>query len=207
MQVETFEINEVISDGSVDKLDEQSVALIAKLGLAGQSSLVSRTEAGAVSVMPYQAMTNEEVAVYRELFPTHDAIVGYSAGPIPLRALQVAALATEMGWFTSIEVWHKRAGSAKEDPIMVGIVGGAHAWTVKNRFLLARWGDALRPYGDLVAEAAKICRAKLQSAVVRCQARLDIAAAQIHVVTDSVAIAWGHESTPILANENPPSEG
>lgn len=207
MQVETFEINEVASDGTTDHLDEQSVALIGKLELVGQSRLIRKSEDGAASVMPYQAMTAEEVAVYEILFPARDLISRYDAGPIPLRALQVAALAVELHWFSRLEVWHKRVGSAKEDPILVGIVGGPNSWDIGSRFLLARWGDALRPYGELVAEAAVICRAKLHTAVASCRSRLDLAAAMIASSDNSTLVAWAHRNGPMIGGDTPPSEG
>lgn len=190
MQVETFEINETTSDGATDKLDGEAVALIERLGLTGQRALVSRA-GDRVAVMPYQAMTEEEVAVYSALFPSMTPIGDYAAGPIPTRALQVAALAIEQRWFKRLEVWHKRTGAAKEDPLLVGVkVDPAHEFIVRERFLLARWGDALRPYAELVKEAAASARERLRCAVAKARAEIDAGAAMLDHLSDHDAIRW-----------------
>lgn len=210
MQVETYEINETTSDGQTDALDAEAVALIEKMGLAGQRRLVS-SDGAKVAVMPYQAMTAEELAVYDLLFPTHDNLGEYSAGPIPMRVLQVAALATEREWFARMEVWHKRTGSAKDDPVLIGVTvqrvpfgaGSAGHWTRESRYLLARWGDALKPYRELLVDAAAIARSRIKSAIVKVRTEIEAAAAIADLVTDSVAVQW---SGPNIHGCEPPRE-
>ncbi len=204
MQVETYEVNEVTSDGEVDKLDDAAVALITKMGLRGQERLVGAKDDGQVAVLPYQEMTAEEVAVYEALFPQKDDLSDYAAGPLPLRVLQVAAFAKDRGWFNRLQVWHKRAGSAKEDPVLVGVIGHPqHPTLDRQKFLLARWGDALKPYRDLLAEAAASARASLRGAIAKTHADLNGVLAVVDSIPDGAAVRWV-SSPPRLWNEEPP---
>lgn len=205
MNVETYEINEANSAGETDALDHEAVAMIERLGLNGQRTLISKAEGAAgATVLPYQEMTAEELAVYGIIFPQHDDVAMYAAGPIPLRVLQVVALAVERQWFTRLEVWHKRAGSAKEDPILVGCkVDPQHTWMVRQHFLLARWGDALAPYAALLMQAAETARERLASAAHEAAAEIAQAIAVLPRVSDTAAIRWAASSLPSASGTKP----
>lgn len=84
MLVETFELEEVAEQPP--ELEAEAVALIEKLGLDGQQTRI-----------PYRKMTEEETFVYGILCPMRTPLKKYKEGPIPLRVLQVAAHATDVG--------------------------------------------------------------------------------------------------------------
>src|SRR5690606_31479142 len=95
MQVETYEVNETLSDGTVEQMsDPESLALIEQLGLRGQETLLGKREAGddvAVVRCPYRRMSAEEQNVFAVVCPQVTSLEEYASGPIPLRVLQVAA--------------------------------------------------------------------------------------------------------------------
>ncbi len=197
MQIETYEVNETTSDGATDALDAEAVALCQRLGLKGQERLVSKAADVPESILPYQEMTAEELAVYEILFPEKDLVADYAAGPIPLRVLQVVAFAQERKWFDRIQVWHKRSGSAKEDPVLVGIIANAQHRTLdRQRFMLARWGDALQPFAALVKQAAIIARAKILTGAEKARNDIATALATIPTLSDEQAIAWAARGEP-----------
>lgn len=211
MQVETYESNEQVvgADGAVeaDKLDAESIALIEKLGLEGQRELISKpTDTGTQEMMPYNEMTMQEASVYELLFPIKTRLAEYKSSAIPMRVLQVAALATERDWFIKLEVWHKRTGSIKEDPLLVGIKKNKTGWGIDQRFLLARWGDALKPFSTLAPEAAAIARAKLKTAVATATRELQNIATALEIVSDSQACRWATGSVPTMFNASVPSD-
>jgi len=144
MQIETFEQTEETVSGKECEKSEEALALIEKLGLKGQSELTN--DKG--ERFPYRKMSVQEFRVYSELFPAHSKIEDYSDSMIPLRVLQVAAHAKELGIAKEIQVWGERGKPV--DPILVGTVGYN-----EPPFLLARWGEALAPFDELYEKAKK----------------------------------------------------
>lgn len=176
--VETFEVLDHTEQFSVEA-DEESRALIEKMGLAGQQALYKDgSETVDLSARcPYRAMTQEEAKVYALLFPEHTAVRRYSEQAIPLRVLQVAAHADAGGWFDEITVWHQKAYVVK-DPLLVGMRKLNGGWQA-TPFILARWGEALDELPALAARAAKTWQRqtieKLESIVAKAQTDLAIA--------------------------------
>lgn len=203
MIIETYEVNEVTPEG-VDTLDADAIAMIERLGLTGQKSLMSKGAEGATTVMPYQPMTAEEFAVYRLLFPARDDVAAYSAGPIPLRVLQVIAFAKSEGWFKTLEVWHKTTGSAKDDPVLVGVAEHDPRTWEDKRFLLARWGDALAPFSQLLAQAGAAAKAQIKAALSRVRSDVESAMAAVEHVDDSTAARWAANGIPMAGNLEAP---
>lgn len=154
MQVETYEVTETNPETGLAEFEPEALALIEALGLEGQKER-TRTRAleggeSVTTICPYREMTAEEQRVYGYLFAKEMPIEKYDRGPIPLRVLQVAALAQREGWFDRLEVWCPESAQDK-DPLLVG-VSGPHGGT---KHILARWGDALAPFDELVALARK----------------------------------------------------
>lgn len=154
MEVQTFEvISHDPSRGDNALADEltspEAVELIAQLGLDGQNALLeARDQDSPVTRNPYRLMTLQELHVYRELMPKETPIAAYRDGPIPLRVLQVAAHARES--CGGLHVWHPEAGI--DDPVLVGKVTADRGWGY-SYYLLARWGEVLKPFDELLAKA------------------------------------------------------
>ena len=156
MEIQTFEIEETVG-GTTPEVEAEAIALIESLGLKGQKTLITPKEIG-TERFQYPEMTKIEVAVYSEVFPSKTAIEEYSAGIIPVRVMQVAAHAK--GYCDKIEVWHKKMRDP--DPLLVG-TKGANEYTVGfKRFILARWGDALKDFKELAKEARTLYREQFE---------------------------------------------
>lgn len=154
MKIQTYEIEEQL-DGPTPEVEAQAAALIEELDLEGQRRLFTKDSGGARR-FPYPEMTAQELAVYEALFPAHTKIHEYTAGIIPVRVLQVAAHCRS---FCELEVWHK--AMKDPDPLLIG-------WTradpyTRRRFLLARWGEALKDFSELVNEARSVIKAEINA--------------------------------------------
>lgn len=157
MQVETYEVTELDATGELE-CEADAVNLIEELGLTGQQELISG-HGKTKQRMPYRKMTAEEFRVYDTIFERKANIKTYGDEPIPLRVLQVAAHAKDV--YDELQVWHKPNADIK-DPILVGVKKGA-GYGERELFLLARWGDILQPWGEIVKLAAGILRENLRN--------------------------------------------
>jgi hypothetical protein len=183
IQVETFEVEEVTGEARPE-VEAEAMALAEKLGLEGQIGLVVRAESGDSTRIPYPEMTKADAAVYEAVFPVKTEVSKYSAGILPLRVMQVVAYCRERELYGKIEVWHKRVRDP--DPILVGV-------NSDKRYLLARWGDALAPMKDLVAEATEKVRAEFLVKLERCKTACAAKIASIDsVVASYLAGEWQH---------------
>lgn len=152
MLVETFEVTETYSDGSVE-CEAEALELIEKLGLEGQQKLVAGDGESRVR-SPYRKMTKEEAVIYQALCPQESALAEFSESAIPVRVLQVAAHAVDL--FDHLIVWSAENADVK-DPILVGFNGSKYSTT--ERFILARWGAELLPLSELAKLAGEKIRA------------------------------------------------
>lgn len=97
MLVETYEAISIdeATHGN-EEVNEEALALIGSLGLAGQQELLSERAVGdgetVVTRNPYRKMTGEEAHIFRAILPREVDIKKYSDGPIPVRVLQIAAI-------------------------------------------------------------------------------------------------------------------
>lgn len=150
MQVETYELIDSIPQNEMQALAEEGEAtmLIEQLGLEGQRSRSNNNK----ETHSYRQITAEELFVFQTLFPNKTSIEKYDGGPIPLRVLQVAAHVRllELEQFKYLEVWHPKPGI--DDPVLVA---RKDSWS-DPVYLLARWGNALKPFADLKLEALKV---------------------------------------------------
>jgi hypothetical protein len=154
MQIETYEVAETANnmDDCAEVRD-----LIESLGLDGQKELISPKGA----VFPYRKMFAEEESVYSRLMPQKTKPANYASGAIPLRVLQVLAHAQGLDFFTHFEIWHPE--DVRKDPILVGCKGSE--WR-PDRYILARWGEALESFDILRAKALEIAKDEVRAKAV-----------------------------------------
>lgn len=176
MKVETFEAIslDVARDGSVvnEQVSEEALALIETLDLGGQRSMLQKKNVGGEEVVvrnPYRRMSAEELAIYSVLMPNRVELAKYSDGPIPLRALQVAAHAQSLDCFDKgLEVWCPQPG--RDDPLLVGVRKGQY--DSRELYMLARWGDELLELVELRAKALPIVLAKVRGDIAKAKGEL-----------------------------------
>ncbi len=156
MQVETYECQETQTEHP--ECSDEALKLIAELGLAGQDAL-NTAPSGDKTRFPYRKMRADEAAVFTLLCPRTCKLTEYADSPIPLRVLQVAAHAKPL--FDELIVWAAPNSDVK-DPVLVGIKKKGE-WT-QERYILARWADALDEWPAVVKAAAEKFRDKLIAA-------------------------------------------
>jgi len=157
VEIETFETTEVGVEGKIENFEE-SKGLCEKLGLEGQKEFFNEEKK---EIIPYRKITAQEKLVYETILPTKHKLKDYSDGVIPLRVLQVAAHAIELGICTVVEVWHQPNGDVK-DPLLVGKADDKYS---TEYFILARWGEILEPFNKLAEIAKKILIAEYKGRI------------------------------------------
>ena len=172
MLVETFEVTEINCDGEAED-SGAALQLIEELELDGQAALRSGEHR-----FPYRRMNQEEHDVYRIILPRTTALREYGSGAIPLRVLQVAAHVKQFPEIvTHTDVWHPE--DVRLDPLLVG--ERREGYSVKDRFILARWGEVLEPFAVLRAKAVTLYRRKYEAALRKIGAQV---AATLEGLTD-----------------------
>jgi len=167
MQIETYECEELKnSDATTMAVDAEAIELINKLGLEGQKSLTNQET---LTRDPYREMTKLEHFVWRTVCPESSLLSTYKLSPIPLRILQVAAYARELGIFEELEVWHPK--QVVDDPLLIG-------WKKENKYssrrhLIARWGEHLMSFEEATERAKQVFKAQFQSKIARIERELD----------------------------------
>lgn len=161
IQVETFEMEDAYhGEASQAVADVESIALCEKLGLEGQLS-ISNVETQTRS--PFKVMTKDEYAVYGLICPEHVEVRAFKTEPIPLRVLQVLAYAKSDECpikFDSLQIWSVSSAVIK-DPLLVGKVKtGSYEYSY---YLLARWGEELEHFSELMKKAQEIKFKQIQT--------------------------------------------
>lgn len=156
MQVESFECVETASEPI--EACEEAVGIMEELGLDGQLETVSETKEGNKQRCPYREITKEEQFVYQMICPEQTAIEKYKATPIPLRVLQIAAHAKKVIPDCHLVVWDKTKHEVK-DPVLVAEIG--ERYSIKARYILARWGEVLETFSTLMKQALEVKRANM----------------------------------------------
>jgi len=149
MLVETYETPEVDEHGTPE-CEAEAVELIEQLGLEGQLSLIKPDENGGVQRVPYPKMTKEQRTVLEAIFPKKTRLEDYKDQSIPLRVLQVAAHAKDL--FEKLYVWHPENADEK-DPYLIATNG-------RETYILARWGEELKPFNEMAEKAAAVLKGK-----------------------------------------------
>ena len=177
MLVETFEVLETDCEGNVEQ-DAEAIALIEKLGLDGQKSLIHGAGDKAERC-PYRKMSVQEQFIYERICPQKTKLSEYSDGPIPLRVLQVAAHAREL--FQECYVWSATSVDMN-DPVLVGRKGSEYS---PELFILARWGEVLEPLDVLAKKACEIFRGWYAAEINKAIGTLKSGIEQVAVMADS----------------------
>lgn len=157
MKVETYEIEEMKAE---PQMEAEAVELIEKLNLGGQKSLVVDTGSGETRI-PYRETTKAERIVFEAVFPKCEKVEAYSAGIIPVRALQVLAHGREL--FERVDVRYSEDG---QEAMIFGING---RYSTEKWFSLARWSTgALRTFEKLREEAREVIKLDFEKKLRGC---------------------------------------
>ena len=110
---------------------------------------------------PYMKLDPRTERVCQMLCPRRELYTDYEAGTLPLEALQEIHRCQENEWFPKIEVWYD---DKSPDPFLIGC--DSKKWEA-NKFLIARWGDELLPFDQLVDKAINRYREAYKRALTR----------------------------------------
>ena len=160
--------------------EAQHLELLASLGLTGQMGLIAK-EGNGTAINHYRAMDEADKRLVKALCPNECKLDEFDREVVPYRVLEIAANATKNGWFNELRVCYT---DNNPDPFLVGIVTKEHkrydGTTVMledKRFLIARWGDELMSWPDLLKRAKEIWKAEntasLKNAIVEATAKLE----------------------------------
>ncbi len=186
MDVETYEVSEVVSDGAVE-CDSEAIRLADELGLEGQKGLVS---ASGIERLPYRMMSEVERIVYGAILPENTTVEKFDSMPIPLRVLQVIAHARSLEIFKELRVWHSRDARVK-DPLLVAYKGDQ--WS-SIPFILARWGVELLSFADCALAAAKIIQARAIAKTTKAIAEAQMTLDSVKSIPYVAMIEWAQQN-------------
>lgn len=157
--VETFEEIETTGDGDkFQEFDEQFKPLVEELELDGQKKLYqSDDESVEAKPTPYSEMDSVLWSAIKKCF-TCQSINNYSAGPIPIRVLQVYQYARSLNYYDAFLIYHSK-GSTAPDPFLIARKGDDWSGTWH---MLARWGTELTPFKEIIERCAEIWREKVR---------------------------------------------
>jgi hypothetical protein len=96
---------------------------------------------------PYMKLDPRTERVYEMLCPRKELYTVYKASTIPLEVLQEIHRCKENAWFPVIAVWYD---DKSPDPFLIGYDSKK---ADANKFLIARWGDELLPFEQLMERA------------------------------------------------------
>lgn len=154
--VETFHMEEVSVDQRSLEVEPDSIALIERLGLSGQQSLICPpTPQQVVSTstrIPFRRMKADESIVYQTLCPQRFKVEDYSVQPIPYRVLKLISDCRDNGWFAALQIWDAEQAVVR-DPVLVGFTKNGYAQ--ESPFILARWGEHLDEFPALLKQAVE----------------------------------------------------
>lgn len=167
VEVETYEINEVVDEVTSDA---DSIALIEKMGLNGQQDLMSED---GVNICPYQQVNDEQSFIIASLCPQKYHVSEYSRGQIPLRVLQIISHVMDGNYFEEVQIWDKKDTTIK-DPFLIGKKKRDANGYNYDYFLLARWGDELESWKELGKKAVGLQADHFQKFVNRCKTNMEI---------------------------------
>jgi len=149
---------------------EEWQALCTELGLDKQLS-----KSGTVERVgnPYMKIDPRSERVYEMLCPVKVDYSNYVASTLPIDVLQEIKRCKENNWFKKIQVWFD---DKSPDPFLIGYewADSESEWQAR-KFLIARWGDELLPFEQLMAKAINrfkdAYRRALNKLVMDCEAR------------------------------------
>lgn len=137
IEIETYEIEEAEWPCDEVNLDDYR-QLWTKLGLKQQLENTEKDR-----IIPFLQMNTALEHVWSAYCPNKSNLNNF-AELIPLRVLKIIEKCQEKKWFEKIEIWSETRYSP--DPIVIGMI--KEGWNEK-KYLLARWGEALKPYSEI----------------------------------------------------------
>lgn len=171
VQIEIYDQRELTEDGEA-QVDTEAIKLIEDLGLEGQQALVNPSME---TVCRYNKLTREQAFTIRMLFSAHALVKDYNQGPIPVRVLKEIRFAKDH--FKDLYILFAPPAEVI-DPILVGFNGSYFAGSIGESSLIARWGDALKPWSELfnfaMLKHKEKLRRKLGNFISRCQSQLSL---------------------------------
>lgn len=178
MDVETYEQTEISSETGKPECTEEQIALAQSLGLEGQQKFISKQDGETpAKFFPYRHMTAVERNVYGELLQSRTPAKDYDAGPIPVRVMQVIAHVREFedDLIGNVQIWYEPTIAGKDQILVAGDAYNYGTW-----FLLARWGEELRPFEELLKRARDKARDRYVGALrgIKAQVVVDLAVAE-----------------------------
>lgn len=181
----------------LEKLHENSgewEQLCAGLGLQKQLKKAGKVEKVG---NPYMKLDPRTERVYEILCPRRELYTAYEASTLPLEVLQEIHRCKENEWFPKIEVWHD---DKSPDPFLIGY--DSKKWG--NKFLIARWGDELLPFEQLVHKAINRYKEAYMRALNRlimdCETRKQDIEGEIRAYIDLGDWRWDGFGFPCFEN-------
>lgn len=123
---------------------EEWEQLCAGLGLQKQLKKAGKVEKVG---NPYMKLDPRTERIYEMLCPRKEVYTSYEASTLPLEVLQEIHRCKKNEWFPVIEVWYD---DKSPDPFLIGYDSKKG---YANKFLIARWGDELLLFEQLVDKA------------------------------------------------------
>lgn len=120
---------------------------IKTLGLDGQLKLTKNSPNESAS--PYTFMNEQMKIVFATICPTKALVEKYDKSAIPIDVLSHIALCKQEKYFKKLEIWYD---NKSPDPVLVGHINDSYAPTLH---IIARWGDEIIPYEQLVEKAIR----------------------------------------------------
>lgn len=147
---------------------------------------------------PYQKVDPRSQRVFEMLCPVKVGFKEYDAGTLPLDVLQEIQRCQQNEWFPKIEVWYD---DKSPDPFLIGY--DSKEWSA-NKFLIARWGDELLPFEQLVSKVIERFKTAYNRALDRlisdCQVRKQDIEGDIKSYIDVGQDSWNGFEFPKFNN-------
>lgn len=150
MKVEIFEDYEV---QSIAEDLERFKELAEKLNLDGQKTVVE----DGTKLIPFKEVSPRELRAIRAYLGSFNSIEKFDYSPIPVRVLEV--LSEWKHVFDQVIVFYSD-NSEKVDPIAVGKI--ERDGKLKY-YLIARWGEELIPYDELIQKGIETIKRNLKT--------------------------------------------
>jgi hypothetical protein len=168
--------------------------LCTALELKQQLKKIGKAEKIAI---PYTRLDPRTERVYEMLCPRRELYTEYKAGTLPLDVLQEIHRCKKNEWFPVIAVWYD---DKSPDPFLIGYDSKKDD---ANKFLIARWGDELLPFEQLVAKAIDrykdAYRRALNRLIADCEFRKQHIEEEIGGYIDA-GLGWKGSVFPYFAN-------
>lgn len=172
---------QIFIEPELEKLSEHATEweqLCSGLGLRNQLKKIGKAEKIA---NPYLKLDQRTERVYQMLCPRKELYTDYGAGTLPLDVVQEIHRCKQNGWFVQMEIWYD---DKSPDPFLIGYDNKK----MGNKFLIARWGDELLPFEQLVAKAINLYKAAylraLNRLIVDCEYRKQDVEAELRTYID-----------------------